>query len=159
VLTIGTNQMTLGMLRQLDTVPAAAIEPLGRVRTRPQEGAIIELVGVTAEGILAATVIRPPRWKGAGSIEFDHWVGHARPEWIGRTVAVASDRGRRLYWVASTFSHPLTKSRRDRIRCGQPYLEEQWRAEAAAELTEVVAAQSAYDAALRLPLLVLPGVR
>jgi hypothetical protein len=159
VLTIGCNQMTLGLLRQLDTVQADAIEPIGRVRTRPQDGGGIELVGVTVEGVLAAAVIRPPSWKGLGSIDFDHWVGHAHPEWIGRTVAVTSDRGRRLSWVASTFSHPLTKSRRDRIRCGQPYLEEQWRAEAAAELTEVVAAQKAYDMARRLPLLVLPGVR
>jgi hypothetical protein len=159
VLTVGCHQMTLGMLKQLDIVSAADIEPVGRVRTRPQGGSSIELVGVTAEGVLAAAVVRPPSWSGSGSLDLDHFAQHAHPEWVGRNVSVGSDRGRRLVWQVDVFSHPTNNSLKSRIRCGVKYLEEQWREEAAQELAEVIEAQNAYDLAKRLPLLLVPGVR
>lgn len=160
VLTIGTHQMTLGMLKQLDVLPAADIEqPLGRVRTRPQASTEIEIVGITTKGALAAAIVRPPSWVGAGSADLDHWAHHWRPDLIGRTLSVGRyDGSRRLTWRVDAFAHPTLNPVRGET-CGRSSLEDLWREQARAELAEVTAAQNAYDSAKRLPLILLPGVR
>jgi hypothetical protein len=158
VLTIGFHQVTLGMLRQLDTVQPDAIEPLGRVRTRSHDDTAIELVGVTDEGVLAAAVIRAPSWVGAGSADLDHHCHHHRPDLVGKTLIVGHHGVRKFLWRVDAFTHTQKFPVRGES-CGRKTLEEQWREQAAAEMAEVIEAQNAYDSAKRLPLLLVPGVR
>jgi hypothetical protein len=157
VLTIGTHQMTLAMLRQLDIVSAFDIEPLGRVRTR-QDGNAIEVVGLTDGGVLAAAVVRPPSWIGAGSPDLDHACHHHQPDLLGKTLIVGHHGARKLLWRVDVFKHPQKFPVRGES-CGRKTLEEQWREEAAQELAEVIAAQNAYDSAKRLPLILVAGMR
>jgi hypothetical protein len=117
VLMVGSRQVTLSVYRQLDRVPFAAIEPMGRVRDGKEKTANeVQVVGKSrADGTLVSAALTPPSWLAHSPKAFNHWYVHMQyrgERELADTWVVAESEQHKLRWLTDAVK-----------RCGRNGLE------------------------------------
>lgn len=177
-LMIGKRQVTLSVYRQLDTIPWSEIEPFGRVRDSKDDEYAINVIGRNRENnALVRSAIRRDSWLEPAPEQFSHWLFH-RGTADKRAIVfpVGASHGRTLQWsIQRTKHYPGTicgftcdaasrheldhNARQAGEFCDLDRLEAEWRWFADNRVDTLIPRELEFQAAERLPLIVLAGLR
>jgi hypothetical protein len=185
VLEVGSGQITMSVYRQLDAVSLERFEPFGRVKDnklKSGEGAL-HLVGRdTRTGALVRYDVQPlpTEWPTrAAPSEFVHWQIHTKNDISYPCPVAESPNGRHVLWTRTSPNCPndyrwhisqkkprvapwdrfldwYVKRERGPCTVDLDKLKRAWRAEAKAQLAEILKREAEYEAFATLPLIVLP---